>query len=186
MKSTLATMLLSLSTLTVGAGAVLGLVNTATEKPIEDARQQALATAITEVLPPFDSSPAATATEGADGTTIYPAFVGDSLSGVAVESYSDAGFSGRITILCGFGSTGTLIDYRVTGSTETPGLGAKADSWFRDGDADIRGTRAPLAVRADGGEVDAISGATITSRAFVEAVNRARSAFNSYMSSRND
>lgn len=179
-------MLLSLGVLTVGAGAALGVVNMATAEPIEAARQAALAQAITEVLPPFDSSPALDATPGGDGTTVYPAYEGGTLSGVAVESYSEAGFSGRISVLFGFEPSGALTDYRITASAETPGLGAKADTWFRDGGADVRGSDAPLAVRADGGEVDAITGATITSRAFVEALNRARVAFNTYMSTRNE
>lgn len=179
-------MLLSLGALTVGAGAVLGVVSAVTEKPIEEAGKRALATALTEVLPPFDSDPAADGTAGADGTAVYPAFSGDTLSGVAVASYSDAGFSGPIEVLCGFDPSGRLVDYRVTSSAETPGLGAKAGEWFRGGGADIRGSLGPLAVRADGGDVDAITGATITSRAFVEAVNRARSSFNSYMNSRNE
>lgn len=181
MKSTVRTMLISLGVLTLGAGAILGTVNLITEEPIADARRQALATAINDVLPPFDSDPATDVVPGADGTTVYPAYRDGALVGVAVASYSDAAFSGRIEVLCGFDADGTLVDYRVTQTNETPGLGAKADGWFRTDGADVRGSRANLAVKADGGDIDAITGATITSRAFVDALNRARNSYNSFM-----
>ena len=85
---------------------------------------------------------------------------------------------GRITILAGFDNAGTLTGYRVLQHQETPGLGAQMDTWFMPdaGHGMVVGSNAPLAVKADGGEIDAITGATITSRAFMEAINKARTA----------
>ena len=63
---------------------------------------------------------------------------------------------------------------------ETPGLGAKADKWFQQGEkGDIIGKdpKEPLTVSKDGGQVDAITASTITSRAFLLAVNNAYSAY---------
>ena len=74
--------------------------------------------------------------------------------------------------------------FRVIEHSETPGLGAKMEDWFSGEPrrSAIVGSRGGgnLKVSADGGSVDAITGATITSRAFVEAVNRACSVFNRY------
>ena len=64
---------------------------------------------------------------------------------------------------------------------ETPGLGAKADTWFQEGQkGDIVGksmAEKPLAVTKDGGDVDAITASTITSRAFLKAINQAYNAY---------
>ncbi len=68
-----------------------------------------------------------------------------------------------------------MTGYKVLSHTETPGLGERMCTWFSEAGTthDIRGKNAPFGVRADGGDIDAITGATISSRAFLEAVNRA-------------
>ncbi len=80
--------------------------------------------------------------------------------------------------MAGFGADGSLTGYRVLSHAETPGLGSKMDSWFMNDQ--VIGSSDYISVRADGGNVDAITGATITSRAFTDAINRARKAYNSY------
>ena len=80
--------------------------------------------------------------------------------------------------MAGFDADGRLTGYRVLSHAETPGLGAKMDTWFQTDK--VIGTDTDIAVRADGGDIDAITGATITSRAFTDAINRARHAFNDY------
>ena len=164
MKSTLLNMILSLTTLTLLVGAALGVVNYFTTEPIAKANEAARHEAIAAILPPFDHLEAQTSGE----LTVYPAFDGPDLAGLAVETYSDAGFGGRIV----------LMAYRVLSHAETPGLGAKMDTWFQTDK--VIGTDTDIAVRADGGDIDAITGATITSRAFTDAINRARHAFNDY------
>ena len=76
----------------------------------------------------------------------------------------------------------TLLDYSVLQHAETPGLGAKLQEWFRadKNKQSVLGRTIPdggLKVTKDGGDVDAITAATISSRAFLDAVNRAYSAF---------
>ena len=75
---------------------------------------------------------------------------------------------------------GNILGYTLLEQTETPGLGAKADKWFQKGEkGDIIGKSPaePLTVSKDGGQVDAITASTITSRAFLLAVNNAYKAY---------
>ena len=96
--------------------------------------------------------------------------------GVAVESASQ-GFSGDVKILVGLDKEGTIKGYTILEHAETPGLGARAVDWFqKDQKGDIIGqqpSKGKLTVSKDGGQIDAITAATITSRAFLKAVNNA-------------
>ena len=99
--------------------------------------------------------------------------------GAAVESTTQ-GFGGNLKILVGFDPEGNILGYTLLEHAETPGLGAKADKWFQKGEkGDIIGQNPaqPLTVSKDGGQVDAITASTITSRAFLAAVNQAYSAY---------
>lgn len=100
--------------------------------------------------------------------------------GAAVES-TTLGFGGNLKVLVGFNPAGEILGYTLLEHAETPGLGAKADTWFqKDGKASIIGKNpaTPLTVSKDGGDVDAITASTITSRAFLKAINQA---YNIYM-----
>ncbi len=174
MKSSLPNMILSLTGLTLVAGASLGFVNYITAEPIAAAAEKAKIEAMEEILPPFDSFEIVES----NGLALYPASSNKQFSGIAFETYSDDGFGGRIVIMAGFGADGSLTGYRVLSHAETPGLGSKMDSWFMNDQ--VIGSSDYISVRADGGNVDAITGATITSRAFTDAINRARKAYNSY------
>ena len=97
--------------------------------------------------------------------------------GTAVKSIS-GGFGGDLEIMVGFDADGKVTGYKVLKHAETPGLGAKAGEWFQKGQkGDIVGKDAGgLKVSKDGGEIDAITASTITSRAFLKAVNQAHDA----------
>lgn len=102
--------------------------------------------------------------------------------GAAVESTAMA-FGGDMKVLVGFDKDGKVLGYTILQTAETPGLGAKADKWFQKGEkGDIIGrqmdAQSPLSVNKDGGEIDAITASTITSRAFLKAVNQAYAAYN--------
>ncbi len=179
MKSSLKNMLLSLTGITILAGTILAIVNISTEKPIAEGAERTRNEAIAAILPPFDKIERSTATDSdGDTLTIYIATLEGSNTGVAVETFSNDGFGGYISIIAGFDKDGSVCGYRILQHAETPGLGANMDKWFMaDGTPhNIIGSNGPLAVKADGGDIDAITGATITSRAFLQAINRARSA----------
>ena len=176
-------MALALTGFSVVAGAVLGWVNDITSGPIAEANAKTLSDAIAVVVPGFDNNPAeAPETIDIDGVSykIYKAYQGDKFIGAAVES-SSMGFGGELKVLVGFDVEGNIIDYSLLGHSETPGLGSKASDWFKKGaKGDITGKnpgQSPLTVSKDGGQIDAITASTITSRAFLKAVNNAFSAY---------
>ena len=86
--------------------------------------------------------------------------------GAAVES-TTGGFGGDLKVLVGFDSEGNILGYTLLEHAETPGLG----------DIIGKNPKEPLTVSKDGGQVDAITASTITSRAFLLAVNRAYNAY---------
>ena len=176
-------MVLVLTGVTVVATALLAYVNELTKEPIAQANAKALGDAIAIVVPGFDNNPAETPeTIEIDGAayTIYKATNGGEFIGAAVQSASN-GFGGPLTVLVGFDKEGKIIDYSLLSHAETPGLGSKAADWFKKGNkGDIIGMtpgETPLTVSKDGGQVDAITASTITSRAFLNAVNKAYQAY---------
>lgn len=180
MKSTLRNMLLSLGGLSLLSAVLLSVCYNLTEKPREEAARRSAREAVDAVLGKFDNSPLDEPVEVGDAV-VYPAFIGDSLTGAAVRVVSHEGFGGDITLMVGFGRDGMLRNFVVLSHAETPGLGAKAGEWFGSADRHVVGTHSDIALSVDGGEVDGITAATITSRAFVGAINHARGAFNSYI-----
>ncbi|MDF9831476.1 RnfABCDGE type electron transport complex subunit G [Parabacteroides sp. PF5-6] len=186
LKSTLPNMLLSLTLICLFAAGVLATVNMQTAGPIAAAKAAALENAIKEVTPEFDNSPLADAyravTSDGDSLVIYPALKGGEPVGVAVESFTMNGFSGEIRVIVGFDTEGKILNYSVLQHAETPGLGSKMQEWFRTdknrqsviGRSLAAGN---LTVAKDGGDVDAITASTITSRAFLQTLNRAYSAY---------
>lgn len=188
---TLPNMIVSLGVVCILAGAVLGIMYKVTRKPIADQIQKTQLDAIRKVAPAFDNNPVAEARKvEADGMqcTVFPAREGGVLKGAAVEVSTMEGFGGEITIMVGFDLEGAVTDYQVLRQAETPGLGSKMQEWFRNpqGARSIIGkspetTKFRLTKEA-GGEIDAITGATITSRAFLGAV---RGAYGAYVESLN-
>lgn len=183
LKSSFKNMAIVLTAVTVIAGALLGYVNELTKGPIEEANAKALNEAIQLVVPGFDNQPTANPeTIDLNGATytIYKATKGGEFIGAAVQSTAN-GFGGPLTILVGFDAQGNIIDYSLLSHAETPGLGSKADLWFKkDGKGAIIGMnpgKTSLSVSKDGGSVDAITASTITSRAFLSAVNNAYQAY---------
>ena len=184
-------MVASLGTVTVVAAGLLAGVYTMTQKPIADAERNRRTEAIQSVLPAFDNDVIADAVNitiaGENRPVIiYPAKVGGKPAGAAVQTYSADGFSGEITIMVGIGADGLITGYEVLSHAETPGLGAKMNDWFRDsrGHRSVIGRdprEAGFRVSKDsGGDIDGITAATITSRAFLGALRRASDAYAIY------
>lgn len=188
LKSTLPNMIVSLGAITILAGAALGGMYTLTKEPIERQQEEQQLKAIAEVAPRFDNNPKAEAcTLDVSGTRciLFPARMEGRPVGAAVEARTMEGFGGEITVMVGFDREGTVTGYRVLSHAETPGLGSKMETWFRDptGARSIIGRnpgRTKFRVSKDaGGEIDGITAATISSRAFLGAV---RSAYEAWLS----
>lgn len=191
LQSTLPNMLLSLTGICLVVSGVLALLNYLTQDSIAEAKVKAKIEAIKVVIPEFDNNPyenkVAILLEGdKDSVFVYPANKMRQRVGYAVESYTNAGFSGYISVMVGFDFSGKLVDFSVLETSETPGLGTKIQDWFHTPSTkgliqDVRGldvaAKSPLKVTKDGGEIDAITAATISSRAFLDAIDRAYRAY---------
>lgn len=188
--STLPNMVMSLGVITIAAAALLAWTHSVTSEPIAAAAKQKQIDAIKSVAPKFDNDPLAQAwtytPQGADAPfTVFPAFEGDKLTGAAVEGYTMSGFSGEVRVMYGFAADGEITGYEVLSHAETPGLGAKMNEWFRS-EASNRSvigrnpSSADMRVAKDGGDIDAITAATISSRAFLEALRESYKAFVAY------
>lgn len=187
LESTLLNMVLVLTGVAVVMGGILAFVNHLTEGPIAEQKAKTLADGIKSVMVCNNLVVANTDTvcqsddKGKELTyIIYQVkdVQGQDL-GAAVESTS-MGFGGDLKVLVGFDAEGQILGYTLLEHAETPGLGAKADKWFQKGEkGDIIGKTPsePLTVSKDGGQVDAITASTITSRAFLLAVNNAYNAY---------
>lgn len=150
--------------------AALAGVNAITEGKIAAAMAEKTQKAIAEVVPGDD----AREIRFTDGSGLVHA-VYQTSGGYAVQ-VAPSGFDGEITMMVGVDYTGKLLGISIISHTETAGLGAVAAANNAKGEAfrsQFVGLKGKLAVSKDGGEVDALTGATITSRAIVEGVNAA-------------
>ena len=157
------------------AGVALASVNKMTADTIKELNNQREQDAIAQVLGGGDVK-----IDKVDSVTVSDNLyvvmnAGD--KGVAVKAVDpqNASFGGGLTIMVGISTDGEVLGYSVLETHETPGLGAKAAQWFqKGGKGDIIGrnlNEEELTVSKDGGNVDAITASTITSRAFLRAVN---------------
>ena len=189
LESSLTNMVVVLTSVAVIMGGILAFVNHLTERPIAEQKTKALSDGIKTVMCVDNLKVAKTDTvkqSDASGKELtYVIYqiqdVQNKDLGAAVESTS-GGFGGDLKVLVGFDPEGKILGYTLLEHAETPGLGAKADKWFQKGEkGDIIGKdpKEPLTVSKDGGQVDAITASTITSRAFLLAVNNAYNAYKS-------
>lgn len=184
-ESTFINMVLTLFIVALVASTTLGYVYEFTKEPIALAKKAKLEKAIKLVVPEFDSDPATDKyeipVEGDEALECYPVRKGGELVGTAIRTYSDKGFTTRIYIMVGLLNDGTIYDTQVLFHQETPGLGDKMDRSKSDFPLQFKDKNPAqwvLKVKKDGGDVDAITAATISSRAFADAVDLA---FKKYM-----
>ncbi|MBR2961798.1 MAG: RnfABCDGE type electron transport complex subunit G [Alistipes sp.] len=173
MKSTLTNMLLVLFTITLLSSAMVGGVYMLTEKPIAEAREAAKQASLAAVLPAYDRAESWQMDAHGVQLTVNKAFSGDEVVGYAIETLSSKGYSGEVKLMVGFDTAGKILNISVLQQKETPGLGANMQ---REDNSLLRSFRSKqasdikMAVRKDGGDVDALTAATISSRAYTEAV----------------
>ncbi len=182
-ESTLINMLLALFVITAVSGGVLGLVYGMTKDTIAEVDQKKNEAAIKAVLPlegdiTFKADTLKYAYEGVDMT--FPCNLAydanGNFLGAAVKT-NEGGFGGKIEMMVGLLADGTIKGTSVLSHSETPGLGANMTGKFKDQFVDKNPASYKLTVKKDGGDVDAITAATITSRAFSKAIDKAYKAF---------
>ena len=167
-------MALSLTCIALVAAGALAGVYMLTMAPIEAAMKAKQEAAIMQVLPEA---------EEVNGITLHKAYVGEEWVGTAVEASTEGNmnmpFGGTFRLMVGFDNVGNVVRYVVLEQAETPGLGALMSTWFCNPDkpkSNILGKNPAttnFSVSKDGGDVDAITASTITSRAFLEVVVKA-------------
>lgn len=187
LESSITNMVVVLVGVALVTGAILAYVNNVTAEPIRVQAEKTLTDGIKKVMGGSDD------VKVADNVTVKQSVNGKETEyvihftengkgeklGAAVESSSN-GFGGELKVLVGFNSNGDILGYTILQTAETPGLGAKAQEWFqKDGKGSIIGMNPSeeLTVSKDGGKVNAITASTITSRAFLVAVNNAYKAY---------
>ena len=187
LESSLLNMALVLTGVAVIMGAVLAWVNSVTTDPIAQQQKKALADGIKSVMQAEEITVSKidtlreTNAKGKEQIFI----IYNNEKGAAVESTTD-GFGGKLRVLVGFNPDGKILGYTILEHAETPGLGAKADKWFQEGEKGSIIGKQPtkdslLTVTKKAPEtqyeVQAITASTITSKAFILAVNNAYNAY---------
>ncbi len=167
------------------SGVLLAVTHVYTQEPIRQTEQRQLFDTLRQVLPPGEGDPVPLVFTNAAGqvTTFYVTRRNGALAGVAFACVSAHGYGGPVEALLGLDATGTLRGLEIVRMNETPGLGSKIGApAFR-----AQFTGKPLEgsvwkVRKDGGPIDAIAGATISSRALCDAVSQGLARYQEYKS----
>lgn len=173
-------LLITLTLIAAGAGMLLSLVESATREPIAMQRSLQQLKAISAVLPEFDNSPDNDVVvlpigQNKKGQTVTRSFfrarLGEQLVGIAFKVTAPDGYSGNIDVMVGVDTNEQIVGIEILAHAETPGLGSKiTESWFKDLFKQRSLNNTDWRVKKDGGEIDQITGATISPRAIVNAV----------------
>jgi electron transport complex protein RnfG len=172
------------------AAALLVMGNLMTQGPISERQAEDLRASLSQVISPglhdnnlLDNK--ITVQHGSQKIVVFRAMKDGKVTAVAYRVYG-YGYAGKIVIMMGIDSSGTILGVRVLSHSETPGLGdrieAKKDDWiFSFNKLSLNNTPdAMWAVKKDGGRFDQFSGATITPRAVVKAVKSGLDLFHAH------
>ncbi len=165
-------MILCLFLISLVMSAALGVVYNVTKGPIEISSKKAEIDALKTVLPAFDNDPTTEAKE-IEGLTYYIGKKAGTIVGYAIKTFTDKGFSGHFELMVGLMPDGSINKIAVLSQKETPGLGDKMKTNWKDQFNGKNPKDYKLLVKKDGGDVDAITASTISSRAFCDATQKA-------------
>lgn len=179
-------MLVSLTTIAVVAAFVMAGVYELTKEPIAKAKDNQELKAISQVVEEFDNNPFSEKTiistpDKKHKLEFFPARKDGVINSFAIKTYSYNGFGGKLEMIVGFYIDGAIKSFKITDHHETPGLGSKADEpKFKAQFDGFNPNKHIFKVKKDGGEIDGITAATITSRAVIDAIQRAVDAYNNF------
>lgn len=162
-------LVLSLTAISAVCAGVLAYANRLTSEPIAQMREQKKVAAAKAVLPAETAEVAAAEFPGGEKYFIGRDASGN-VSGYAVEGSDPGGYGGDVVLMVGLkADKSTVVRYKTISASETPGLGMKLNTPEFSGQ--FCGKPAVgLKVRKDGGDIEAITAATITSRAVCGAI----------------
>ena len=182
-ESTFTAMTLSLLIITLIAGVSLGFINDITKGPKAKVKLERKVNSLKQVLPEFNNDVVNEVKlikldDVKDSTEIYTGAMNGDVTGTAIIGSTQKGFSGLIKIMVGFLPDGSINNISVLEQKETPGLGTKIkDEKFIQQFRGQNPAEYNLKATKDGGDIDALTGATITTRAFGEATQQAYDVF---------
>ena len=153
------------------AAGILGVVDSVTSGPIAYQNELATKNALVAVFPEGADFQPIEVEAGAAAASAYTAVdAGGNTLGYVVEVLP-SGFGGAIDLMVGVDTTGAVTGISVLSMAESPGLGARCtEDWFV---AQFAGQTSPVAVTKDGGSIESLTSATITSRAIANGVTAA-------------
>lgn len=185
--SNLVNMVLALVLVTVISAASIAVVHSLTKERIAESKTAKAHNKVKEIVSDIDMNTVEAVilpTNGEDGgepLQCYPSYKNEELQNVVIKTYSNNGYNGQIWLMAGFMADGTIVNVSVLEQKETPGLGTKITedkflSQFKGQNPETFSLR----VKQDGGDVDAVTAATISSRAFCNALERAYVSFKAW------
>lgn len=183
LESTVKNMFVSLTVICLVCSALLGGAYAITKDKIDEAEVNKQNEAIARVVPEFDNIPSEEVFEvefEGKKYAVYPAKLSGEVVGYAINT-SATGFSGPVVIMVGITAEGRIFNTVPVSHAETPGLGAKISEEGNPFVEQFKGmdpSATVLKVKKDGGDIDAITASTITSRAYTAAVESAWMVFN--------
>lgn len=182
---TIIQMVVVLLLIAVICSAGVAAIYDATKDTIQQQKDEKEQASLKLVLPEHDNDPVKDAVSISLNGETYQCFVakkGGQPVGYAVKAGNMNGYNGHVEVLTGFKADGTIINTQATVLAETPGLGQKAiEPKYHDQFNGKNPNAFRLTVKKDGGDVDAISAATITSRAYAHAVQTAYDALMTHL-----
>lgn len=177
-------MVLVLFTITLIASASVGGIKILTEQPIAVAKENAKKEALEQVLPAFDevSEPEKLDLDGLE-IEAYTATNKGEVVGYAINTATNNGFSGLIRLMVGISPEGKVLNVNVLSHAETPGLGSKMTEdnnplLLSVKDKNVNDIKYQVKKDNPKADFDALTAATISSRAYADAMQRAKDAFN--------
>jgi len=168
-------LILVLTLICAVSSALLAAVYRVTKDPIAKALELRTAEAASKVMPAGLSMPEKTVL---DDNTFFVCKRDGRVAAVAVEGRSANGYGGAVVLMVGMSADGKLANYEVVQANETPGLGTKMTSDAFKKPLLGRPLNGVWKVKKDGGDVDAITAATISSRAVLECIRDAIAKYN--------
>ncbi|MBN1357079.1 RnfABCDGE type electron transport complex subunit G [bacterium] len=168
------------------AGACLSVVYVSTAERIAEVKRMELLEALKKVMPFLKDSPREIAFDFNGETILIYAVEEDGvLEGAAVRMTTREGYGGDISFLMGVGPSGEITGFYLLSHKETPGLGTKAaDRKFWGQFIGKSLDNFSFKVKKDKGDVEAITAATITSRALSQALEKGLKVYRKYRDTR--
>lgn len=182
-------MVIALTLITSISALILSWVHEQTKVPIEQAQNNEELKAIEAVIGnDFDNNPyqdrmKIPTSHGKDKLDLYIGRKDNKIKAIAIKTYSNQAFGGRLELIVGFNILGQIKTYKILKSNETPGLGSKvSEEKFKSQFSGLKPRTSSFRLTKDGGDIDGVTAATISSRAVINAINRAYKAYQRFRS----